>query len=669
MTTITSGEVVTISGASDDNTTIDGGGVEIVISGFASNTIVSGFSMTGTDGPVTTYGSQVIENGGFATSVTLSGGYQEIDSGGEADFTAISADTATNTFGQQVIYAGGVAKLTTINSHGQQHVSGGSAVSTTISGGYQEVVSGGVAIATTLTGDSAGGGVSVSAGGTTIGTVLTGSFNHEEVGAGGVASGTVVGKQNFIIVYQSGSTVGTIIESGGSEQVQSGATTTSAVISNGGFQYLSAGAVASGTIIDSGGEQVISSAFSFGDFGEFGGGPFSGIGDGPPGDGGGNTGLAVGTVLHAGGMIDLSYIGYNIGETVSVTDNGALTLYDPGGGVAFSEQLAGDYAGDTFSLSSDGNYGTVITENTPCYCRGTRILTDRGEMAVEDLAIGDRLVTLEGEAKPVRWIGLRRFDGWLAVANPDVQPIRFRAGSLGDHVPVRDLLVSPEHAMFLDGALIPARHLVNGVSILPAEEMEAVEYFHLELERHAVIFAEGAASESFVDDGGRGMFHNVYDYHRLYPDAPRIVDAEYCAPRVEDGYELEAVRRRLNGRAARLGQDGALAPAAAFRGNLELVTRHMIEGWAFNPADPGARVELAILANGAEIGRVVADRHRPDLAAADIGDGGHAFRFHLPGGFAEDRIHDIEVCRTADGSRLPGAPARLEAAKAAPAEA
>jgi hypothetical protein len=86
--------------------------------------------------------------------------------------------------------------------------------------------------------------------------------------------------------------------------------------------------------------------------------------------------------------------------------------------------------------------------------------------------------------------------------------------------------------MFLEGVLVPAAALVNGISIVRAEAVEQLDYFHLELDTHDVIYAEGALAESFVDDDSRTMFHNAAQYQRLYPQALRE-PARYCAPRVE----------------------------------------------------------------------------------------------------------------------------------------
>ena len=178
-----------------------------------------------------------------------------------------------------------------------------------------------------------------------------------------------------------------------------------------------------------------------------------------------------------------------------------------------------------------------------CYCWGTLILTDYGSMPVEVLAIGDTVVTASGQHRSIKWVGRRSYAGRFLAANPNVQPIRFHAGSLGNGLPRRDLLVSPEHAMFLDGLLIPARCLVNGSTIVQERGLARVDYFHIELDSHDVLLAEGTPSESFVDDDSRGMFHNASEYAVLYPGAP--TPGSFCAPKVDEGYQLEAIRRRL----------------------------------------------------------------------------------------------------------------------------
>jgi hypothetical protein len=354
--------------------------------------------------------------------------------------------------------------------------------------------------------------------------------------------------------------------------------------------------------------------------------------------------------------LDLSDLTYNSGGTATV--NGSDLIIDG----SITIQMDGGITSDTFQLLSDGGSGTFVEESdyTPCYCRGTRIRTAKGEVAVESLRIGDLVVTADGAVLPIKWIGRRDYRDWLAVGNAEVQPILFKAGSIADDVPTRDLYVSPEHAMFLNGMLVPALHLVNGGSVVKVERMEEIEYFHLEFDRHVVIFAEGAAAESFVDDDSRMLFHNADEYRRLYPDEPRGRFTEFCAPRVEADAALDVLHRTLATRAARLLPNGTAAQSSPRLGYLDRATRSTIEGWAFAGAGEGP-VRLAILVNGAVVGQTVADRYRADLEAAGIGNGRHAFRFALPHGLSPDIAHRIEVRREDDWSVLKGAPAMLEA--------
>ena len=359
------------------------------------------------------------------------------------------------------------------------------------------------------------------------------------------------------------------------------------------------------------------------------------------------------------GTLDLTSVTFVSGATAAISGT-TLTLTDGTASEIFSLGSA-PAAGTSFYVYADQSGGTDIS-SVPCYCPGTLIRTVRGEVAIEDLAIGDEVVTAAGEARPIRWIGRRSYSGRFAARNPDVLPVLIRAGALDDNVPKRDLLVSPLHAMFIDGVLIPAASLVNGRSIVVIEAVERVEYIHLELASHDIILAEGAPAESFVDDNSRGMFHNVAEYHSMHPDAVRM-PARYCAPRVEDGDVLELVRQRI---ALRLAPTAPRNPGPLL-GYLDRACGDRIDGWAYDTEQPGMPVRLRILDDGVVIGHAVADRFRADLEQAGIGDGRHGYQLIVPGGLSPLTRHVVRVERVDDGKELQGSPMVIEAAPAAAA--
>jgi hypothetical protein len=155
-----------------------------------------------------------------------------------------------------------------------------------------------------------------------------------------------------------------------------------------------------------------------------------------------------------------------------------------------------------------------------CFLPGTRILTSQGEVPIEDLQIGDLVVTVRGEAKPIKWIGRQSYRKSGPSWHQSVMPIRIARSAIDEGTPHRDLYVSPAHAFLIDGYLMPAMDLVNGTSIVPAlpSEMEVIEYFHIVLDTHEVILAEGAPAETLLITSDREYenFANFAEYERLY---------------------------------------------------------------------------------------------------------------------------------------------------------
>lgn len=206
-----------------------------------------------------------------------------------------------------------------------------------------------------------------------------------------------------------------------------------------------------------------------------------------------------------------------------------------------------------YQMSSDGYF--YYTGAAPCFMAGTRLATPEGQLAVENITEGTLLRTADGRTMAVRWVGRstvsRRF------GNPmEVLPIRIRAGALGENLPVRDLLVSPGHALFLDGVLVQAGALVNGVSIVREHDVpELFTYYHIELASHELLLAEGAPAESFVDNVERTHFQNWAERTGT-ENEPAMVELPY--PRALSSRQVPlALHARLEERARLFGAAAA----------------------------------------------------------------------------------------------------------------
>jgi hypothetical protein len=235
--------------------------------------------------------------------------------------------------------------------------------------------------------------------------------------------------------------------------------------------------------------------------------------------------------------------GFAVGDAIELTGvtatgssfvGGILTLDLVGGGSA-TLRLPG-----TFTSASDFTVTNVVAGadvTVVCFLAGTHILTESGEIKVEDLVIGEHVITHSGDAKPIKWIGVGKV---LATRGQRcaATPIIVRKGALGLNVPTRDLRVTKGHALYIDGVLIPVEELINQHSILWDDQAQEVAIYHIELQTHDVLIANGAPAESYRDDGNRWLFQNVNSEWARSPQAP-------CAPVLTSGPVVDMIWRRL----------------------------------------------------------------------------------------------------------------------------
>ncbi|NVN42654.1 Hint domain-containing protein [Asaia siamensis] len=401
--------------------------------------------------------------------------------------------------------------------------SAGQAWRSIFSAGTQIIMSGGVASGATA---SAGGLISVS---------------------GGVASAVVLGSGGSLQAAAGARVNGLQIQAAAAASADSAAVLSSVVISGGGTLTLNSGA----TLINA----VVSGITSSG----------------------GAGGLLV---LHSGAVLsgvtsmgfksrlDIDSIQYVSGA--KTTYNGTtLTVADAAGNFIWSGSIAGIVSSGAvtssdFHVERDAADGSMVIVFDKCFLKGTMIRTDLGERAVEDIVVGDRVIAcVDGREVPreVIWAGRR-----TATVRPDLRddeagyPVRIVQGALGNNVPYKDLLVTPEHALFLDGAFVPARMLVNGRSIFFDRTITQFDYYHIETDEHSVLWSDGALSESYLDTGDRTTFSQGGPVVRLM-NAPAKTWANHAAAplRVERSF-VEPVFAALLERATTLGLGAEMSP-------------------------------------------------------------------------------------------------------------
>ncbi len=488
--TATAGGTLIVKGAIDYN----------IILGFANTSYATTLDIATANANLKTISltssTQTLEVGAnvtFKSAISAAGGMIKVDGG--------STLTATN----------GI----TLSSSAELDVSGAANVSGTFS-------------VTASTINLIGGSTLTATNGVTL---ASGVVNDVAVGAAVSGYGTLDGNI---------SGAGTVTASGGS-------LTLTKAVSNDGSNPL-------GLVIGNGSSLLLTSTYGIGAVGSAPTINFQGSGDifqavniGLYGNS-----ILLGTISNFSGT-DLIKLGtFGTGDKIKGYDpiNHTITITNATSDPSATHVFSFDPSTDVSSIHlTQELVGTTLSDVlTICFMAGTTIRTPEGEAPVETLKRGDLVLTADGEAKPVVWLGLQTIAARFAdpVRN---WPIRIAAGALADNTPSCDLLVSPDHALLVEGILIHAGALVNGTSIRRERQVpEKFVYYHVELEDHSLLLAANVPAETFVDNVDRGNFDNWAEHEALYPEGRAI--AELPLPRAKARRQIPAaIRAALDERA------------------------------------------------------------------------------------------------------------------------
>lgn len=163
----------------------------------------------------------------------------------------------------------------------------------------------------------------------------------------------------------------------------------------------------------------------------------------------------------------------------------------------------------TITIDAESTNGTGVVKIVVCFVRGTMIGVPGGQAAIETLKAGDKVACGDGIAREIRWVGCRELDNAALSARPELRPVHFAANAIAPGCPETDLCLSPQHRVLLRDwraellygsaeVLAPAGSLVNDDTIRPDHACETVEYFHILLDSHQTVFANGMECETLL---------------------------------------------------------------------------------------------------------------------------------------------------------------------------
>lgn len=549
---VNSGAWMYVYGGTVSNVNVGPGGWAYYRSTVSGGTINGGYGNIGSGAVVTdltirnvTSGNVVVQDGGIAKHTRVQSGATLAVLEGAATDTVIESGGAQLVLGYYPVTVSGVI----ISSGGQQLISGGQASGVTVSVSGVTILSGGQSLVSggsVWHADVNGGTMTVTDGGAFYTTLQNGgtqivrgdpsttwvqntdvSSGSTQVVSGGSVSTTSVFNGGTQVVH-GGSNVATYVYSGGSLLMDGGYMDT-AVISDGGYASITGGSTFQMTVFSGG---TLDASVPLANSWIMSGGTLvlqNGVD---------TTDLTV----VPGAVIDFNVLrgrGYD-----NFVQGDKLYIVRDDGTIALSIDLKGtSFDGDKFagSYDSDGSYIVTI-----CFLAGTMIMMmDGTEKAIETIVPGDRVRTRDG-AETVKWIGHEDFSvGKSAYPDMSGYPVRILKDAFDRNVPNKDLLVTAEHCFYFDGKFIPARMLVNGRSVFYDRSIETYTYFHLETENHAVIYANAAKTETYLDTGNR-MFLSEQSGEKG-PSKNWITDA--AAPLDTSRLFAEMVHAALNQRA------------------------------------------------------------------------------------------------------------------------